>query len=217
MLMNVRTSAVMVRVALASVVAVAPVTGAFAQGLGQGQQGQGQAQGEVLRHGQGLRQGQEPPAQAAGVDVPFTSALGEQGEQVVNGVFTIQRFVHEGAQILAVGKVTATTSNTEGNLQNFVTQARLPVLPTTAPGDVCSTLHLELGPLDVDLRGVRLHLDQIAIDITAQTVDITAQPGSDNEVANQLCSIGGLLDGGGLSNAGAQLAPQLNQLLGTIG
>lgn len=225
MLMNVRTSAVMVPVALASVLALAPVSGAFAQS--QSPQSQGQAQGQSAQPTQppgqpaGTRQnqnqGQEQSAHGAGVDVPFTSTSGEQGEQVVNGVFTIQRFVQEGAQVVAVGKVTATTSSSEGNVQNFVTQARLPLLPSTTPGDVCSTLQVELGPLDVDLRGQRLQLDQIAVDITAQSVDVTTTPGTDNQLATQLCSIGGLLDRGELSSGGAQLAEQLNRLLELLG
>lgn len=119
--------------------------------------------------------------------------------------------------MLAIGKVTASTATTEGDVQNFVTQARLPVLPTTVPGDVCSTLHLELGPLDLDLLGRRIQLDQIALDIMAQTADVTAVPGSDNELATRLCAVGSTLDGGGLGNAGAELAAQLNQLLGIIG
>lgn len=218
MLLNVRTPAVMVRVALASAFAVVSVAGGFAQGLGQGQS-QGQAQGQVQgqRQAQGPRQGQESSVQGRGIDVPFAFTPAEEAGQVVNGVFTIQRFVHEDQQVLAVGRVTATTTSTEGNVQNFVTQARLPVLPTTIPGDVCSTLHLEVGPLDVDLGGRRVQLDQIALDIAAQAVDITAMPGSENRLATQLCAVGGLLDGGGLSNAGARLATQLNQLLGILG
>ena len=223
----------MVRMALASALTLAPATGAFAQvsGQGQGQQAQGQVlgQGQSQNPGQGLGQGlgqaqglgqgqkQEPAAQGARVDVPFTATLGDQEGQVLNGVFAIQRFVHEGAQIIAVGKITATTTNTEGNVQNFVTQARLPILSSTIPGDVCSVLHLALGPLDLDLLGRRVQLDEIALDITAQSVDITAQAVAENPLGNQLCSISGLLNGGGLTNAGARVTALLNQLIEMLG
>jgi hypothetical protein len=135
----------------------------------------------------------------------------------VNAVFTIQRFVHEGSRVLAVGKITATTTNAGGGARNVVTQARLPVLPSTAPSDVCSTLHLELGPLDVEVNGLRLEALVIAVDLAAPTVDVTRPAGAQNELGAQLCSVGGLLDRGGVSNAGAQLATALNQVLELIG
>lgn len=219
MLTNVRTSAVVAPLTLAFVLGFASVNGAFAQ-----RQGPGQAQGQTQTPGQTqvppvapaqAQQGQEAST-PGGLDVPFTSAIGVEGEQVVNGVFTVQRFVHEGARIIAIGRVIATTADSEGNVQNFVTQTRLPVLPSTTRGDVCTTLHIELGPLDVELRGRRLQLDQIATEITAQSVDITSATGPDNRLASQLCSIGGLLDARGVSS-GVQLSEQLNQLLEIIG
>lgn len=220
MLMNVRTSAVTVRVALASALAFVPAAGAFAQAPPQSQgQGQGVAQGQS-RQAQvagPVRAQEQGPAAKAAVDVPFAAAAGSEGEQAVNGVFTIQRFVHEGTQVLAIGKVTATTTNTEGAVQTVVTQARLPVLPTTVPGEVCSTLHLELGPLDVELPGRRIQLDQIAVDIAAQTSDVTATPGAANELASAVCEVSRLLDAAGLGNAGAEVAARLNQLFGILG
>jgi hypothetical protein len=37
--------------------------------------------------------------------------------------------------------------------------------------DVCPILHLELGPLDLNLLGLRVQLNQVVLDITAiQTV-----------------------------------------------
>jgi hypothetical protein len=61
---------------------------------------------------------------------------------------------------------------------------------TTPPPepDVCPILHLELGPLDLNLLGLRVQLNQVVL-------DITAIPGPGNLLGNLLCAIAGLLDG----------------------
>src|SRR5512144_1772845 len=65
----------------------------------------------------------------------------------------------------------------------------------TAPPEqlaVCPILHLDLGPLDLNLLGLRVHLDRVVL-------DITAEPGPRNLLGNLLCAIAGLLDGVNLS------------------
>jgi hypothetical protein len=74
----------------------------------------------------------------------------------------------------------------------------------------CGILHLELGPLDLDLLGLVVHLDQVVL-------DITAEPGPGNLLGNLLCSIAGLLDGGSpLEQILNQLVGLLNQLIGAL-
>ena len=148
----------------------------------------------------------QPQAQAPGVDVPIvaTAATGE----IINATFTIQRFVRDADTILAVGKLTGTiTDPVTGTVRNFVTQLRVPVLNTTTA--TCEILHLELGPLDLNLLGLVIHLDKVVL-------DITAVPGAGNLLGNLLCAIAGLLDGG-LGGALGQLTGLLNQLLAILG
>ena len=150
---------------------------------------------------------QNTQAQAPGVDVPIaaTAATGE----VVNATFTIQRFVRNAGSVLAVGKLTGTiTDPATGAVRNFVTQASVPVV-TTATTATCDILHLVLGPLDLNLLGLNVHLDQVVL-------DITATPGGGNLLGNLLCSIAGLLDGG-LGGTLGQLTGLLNQLLAILG
>jgi hypothetical protein len=60
---------------------------------------------------------------------------------------------------------------------------------TTPPEpEVCPILHLELGPLDLNLLGLRVQLNQVVL-------DVTAIPGPGNLLGNLLCAIAGLLDG----------------------
>ena len=78
-------------------------------------------------------------------------------------------------------------------------------VPLQATG-TCQILHLELGPLDLDLLGLVVHLDRVVL-------DITAEQGSVNLLGNLLCGIAGLLDGDAPGNVIARL---LNQLLGLL-
>ena len=61
---------------------------------------------------------------------------------------------------------------------------------TTPPPEptVCPILHLELGPLDLNLLGLRVQLNQVVL-------DVTALPGPGNLLGNLLCAVAGLLDG----------------------
>jgi hypothetical protein len=87
---------------------------------------------------------------------------------------------------------------------------------TTPPPqpDVCPILHLELGPLDLNLLGLRVELNQVVL-------DITAIPGPGNLLGNLLCAVAGLLDGvdlgGVLGNLLQSLIDALIRLLEGLG
>lgn len=61
----------------------------------------------------------------------------------------------------------------------------------------CTILHLVLGPLDLNLLGLKVHLDKVVLDITAHS-------GSGNLLGNLLCAVAHLLD---------NKSPTLNDLL----
>jgi len=128
--------------------------------------------------------------------VPVTGTLAD-GSGTVAGDFTIDRFVHQGDGIAAVGSFTGSVTDAAGNVTSG-TQAL--ALPVTLPGGVettagvaaaatCPVLHLELGPLDLNLLGLMVHLDKVVL-------DITAAQGPGNLLGNLLCAIAGLLDPG---------------------
>jgi hypothetical protein len=66
----------------------------------------------------------------------------------------------------------------------------------------CPILHLELGPLDLNLLGLRVQLNQVVL-------DITAIPGPGNLLGNLLCAIAGLLNGVDLSGVLGDLLQRL--------
>ena len=51
----------------------------------------------------------------------------------------------------------------------------------------CDVLHLVLGPLDLDLLGLQVHLDKVVLDIVAAT-------GAGKLLGNLLCAITGILE-----------------------
>ena len=74
----------------------------------------------------------------------------------------------------------------------------------------CAILHLELGPLDLNLLGLDVVLDNCSGG--AITVDITAVTGRGNLLGNLLCE----LLGGNLINLGATLQQILDQIIALL-
>jgi hypothetical protein len=78
-------------------------------------------------------------------------------------------------------------------------------------GADCDILNLAVGPLDLNLLGLDVELDDC--DDGPVTVDITAAPGAGNLLGNLLCNLAGLLD----SNASeVALANALNRVANAI-
>lgn len=140
-------------------------------------------------------------AKSSAVQVPVTGTAADG--VVFEGVYTINRFAVQGGQLVAVGTLTGTLTDVLGNVLGTVTQAV--AIPVAADGS-CQILHLELGPLDLDLLGLQVHLDQVVLDITAQS-------GAGNLLGNLLCAVAGLLDSNGALSSIARL---LNQILGQL-
>lgn len=81
-------------------------------------------------------------------------------------------------------------------------------------GEHSDILHLTPGPLDLNVLGFVVHLDQVVLDITAES-----WPG--NLLGNLLCAVAGLLDppttgGGGLGGLLQSIVNLLNQILGQL-
>ena len=74
----------------------------------------------------------------------------------------------------------------------------------------CDVLNLVLGPLDLNVLGLEVHLKQVVL-------DIIATPGPGQLLGNLLCAVAGLLDGGPLAGLLGQLVGLLNQILGQLG
>jgi hypothetical protein len=89
------------------------------------------------------------------------------------GTYKVKRFVAEGGQVFAVGTLKGTLKNREVRR----TGVKMPVSGITFGGtglaqasqgqQVCEVLDLTLGPLDLRLLGLIVHLDRVHLDIDA--------------------------------------------------
>jgi hypothetical protein len=146
-----------------------------------------------------------PPVPSFSVPVTgsFTDVLGGTGTFV--GSLDIQRFAVQNGVLTAIGSLTGTLTDSLGTVLGTVAQ---PVaLPVTDIAAICDILHLELGPLDLNLLGLVVHLDQVVLDITAQ------QGGG--LLGDLLCSLADLLNNG--SSPLSAVARLLNNILRILG
>ena len=123
------------------------------------------------------------------------------GGGTFNGALTLTRFTDQNGQLTANGILTGILTNAAGVPMTVVSTVSAPLNITQA---TCSILHLNLGPLNLNLLGLQVDLSQIVLDVTAQS-------GAGNLLGNLLCAVAGLLDSPG------GLARLLNQVLGILG
>ena len=122
-----------------------------------------------------------------------------------NGTATFQGIAGTVTNLKAVYDAATNTTtisgrftDTAGNVTNFTTN----LLGATGS---CTILHLELGPLDLNVLGLMVHLDQVVLDVTAQS-------GSGNLLGNLLCAVAHLLDDGPFNTILADLTDLLNSI-----
>lgn len=157
----------------------------------------------------------QAPTAGAGLTVPVQGNA--RGAGRVTGTFTIHRFVDNGGQLGAFGTMVLTTA--QG--QTAVTQTVVPVTANHRPAAataasaaaavqaVCEIVDLTLGPLDLNLLGLLVHLDTVHLDIDADpTLGLLGQ------------LLGGLLCGsdlGGIFGSLTTLVGFLNSVLQALG
>ena len=143
------------------------------------------------------------------------------------GKYHVTKFVTRNGHLKAVGHLSGTLTKKSGATKAVSERVRMPVnmsatraantasaLPTTSStastsAVSCDVLHLVLGPLDLDLLGLVVHLDKVVL-------DITAVPGAGALLGNLLCAVVGLLDGTGIGGLSGILTNLLNAILGIL-
>jgi hypothetical protein len=133
----------------------------------------------------------------------------------VTGTFTPNGFAEQDGGIVATGVLHSVLTNADGSSAGTAdTPVTLPLqLPGASTTDAsalaaCNILHLVLGPLDLNLLGLAVHLNTVVLDITAHS-------GPGNLLGNLLCAVAGLLDGASLPLG--QITALLNQILALLG
>jgi hypothetical protein len=144
------------------------------------------------------------PALSTPITGTFTDTSGGTGTAA--GTFTPTDFATDGSTLLANGVADVTMTDSAG--QQVGTESRAVTVPVGVAAASCEILDLVLGPLDLDLLGLVVHLDRVHLNITAES-------GPGNLLGNLLCAIAGLLDPGPLTNLQA-LVDLLNQILALL-
>ena len=145
-----------------------------------------------------------PAAPAATTLATVTSTINQTipGVGTFVGTFTPTGFTNQNGTLAVTGLLTGTLNRLDGTSQTVSGTLTTTVAGATATG-TCEILDLVLGPLDLNLLGLNVHLDRVHLNITAQR-------GPGNLLGNLLCAVAGLLDGNGITS----LAALLNRLLG---
>jgi len=141
-----------------------------------------------------------PPAATISNTISGTTASGS----TLTGTLSNIRFVNNNGQLALTGVLNGTLTTVGGIVTNITNQAVTLPVTGAAPSGSCQILDLRLGPLDLNLLGLVVHLDQVHL-------NITAQQGPGNLLGNLLCGVANLLNGGTGSGG---LANLLNRLLG---
>ena len=166
------------------------------------------------------------PAQAQTTTTPLTKTVAMTGKaangKAFKGKFAISNFKSVGGKTYAVGTLTGTVKNRKVTRIVSIPAkltgeapprrqtpplpgARSAQLPPQQPG-TCRVLNLVLGPLDLNLLGLRVELNQVNLRITAVPSTV---PGG-GLLGDLLCGITNLL------NPSSLLGNQLSQILNAI-
>jgi hypothetical protein len=176
----------------------------------------------------------KPAAQASPFPLPITGSFslpGNKGTGTIQGFFTPQQFTTDksGAIVLA-GTLSGTATDTNGKKvkqfnnvpvqlpfsltgsdtstsQPGTTNGNSNARPAALAAVACPILNLVLGPLNLNLLGLQVTLNQVIL-------NINAIPGAGNLLGNLLCDVANLLNTPGLSTSA--LTDLLNGILGLL-
>ena len=131
-----------------------------------------------------------------------------QGTGTFTGKFVPRHFKVVNGALKATGRLTGKLTGPGGKRVGTVSRTITTTVETNAANipAACSVLNLVLGPLNLNLLGLNVHLNRVHL-------TITAIPGAGQLLGNLLCAIAGLLNGGGSLS---QIASLLNQVLALI-
>lgn len=156
-------------------------------------------------------------AAAQSVTEPVTGTFtNSAGQGTFSGTFTPTSFKVANGVLDAVGTLKGTLTSANGTSLGSVSQtATLPVQTTAASGSAahaaaapaaasCNVLNLVLGPLNLNLLGLVVTLNQVHLNITAVPGEL---------LGSLLCDVANLLNGGG---ALSSIATLLNEILAAL-
>src|SRR5215203_3184973 len=98
-------------------------------------------------------------AQTKTLSIPVT---GSGGGAVFSGTFELKKFATDQGQLVASGILTGVVTTAKGVSTSV---ARTVTMPAAVGTTTCEILHLDLGPLTLDILGLQIDLSRIVLDI----------------------------------------------------
>lgn len=143
-----------------------------------------------------------------------------QGNLLGNLLCNVSHLLDQGLDLggilggLTSTDLTSLTNGLTGILNGALSSITTPFSgPTSHVAAATNVLSLSLGPVDLNLLGLDVHLDDCHNGPV--TVDITAVPGPGNLLGNLISGLAGILDGPGLRIG--QIGQQLGRIANAIG
>ena len=134
------------------------------------------------------------------------------GQGTFKGTFTPSSFRVVNGVLQATGVLKGTLTDANGTSVGTVNKTVTDSVNTSAAANApvgCQVLNLVLGPLNLNLLGLVVTLNQVHL-------NITAVPGAGNLLGNLLCAVVNLLNGTGTGGLGS-LSALLNEILAALG
>jgi hypothetical protein len=141
-----------------------------------------------------------------GTFTPASSFVGPGGKMFIRGTLRLRIIDAASGNVQKVTRYTSRMPVRRIDGQSVGPVARQGAAAAPAP---CPVLNLVLGPLDLDLLGLQVHLSTVIL-------NILAQPGPGKLLGNLLCAVAGLLDSTPVSGALSNLLTQVSGLLNSI-
>lgn len=138
-------------------------------------------------------------------NVPVTGKGLNNGKRF-SGHFNVQRFTTKNGKAYAVGTLKGWLGSRHINRSNVAIPIGVKRSGLAGTAANCPVLHLVLGPLNLNLLGLRVHLNQVVLDITAVS-------GPGNLLGNLLCDVANLLNQNPLAGQLSGLLTILQSLL----
>jgi len=129
----------------------------------------------------GLAAAQSSQPKGNALTIPITGS-GSGG--TFAGTFQLQKFATGQGGVVATGLLSGIVTAADGTTTSVL---RTISLPAVVGNTTCQILHLDLGPLSLNLLGLNIDLSRVVLDITAES-------GAGNLLGNLLCGVANLLN-----------------------
>src|SRR2546427_1190865 len=104
-----------------------------------------------------------PPPRPPAASIPIVGMV--TGGGTFSGVLSITSFAVRNGNVVALGTVSGTVTNAAGAATSALAAV---VVPLAITRTTCDVLHLDVGPIALDILGLHVELSRVVLDISAE-------------------------------------------------